>query len=346
MQRTIRIFKIALASVATFFMALLVWLYLLDENFAVKQSVTVRTPIAEARQNLADLHQWHRWSPWLQLDSMMTFEVSVEPDSAHATLKFNNLLAGATQFTTRSVSDAGLVSQIHQSLKFEKPFRCRATSNWVLTKLDSTTTRIDWNIAGKLPFSYRYLTSRLSAILELDMQRGMAMLKDFLETGTVDSRVCVQGIVTTPEIFYVGIQSSCISSQIDSAMQATFNELIQQAHFLKIPFEGTMACYYDFAINANKTCTYVCAVRTAGPLQMELPLPLVEGAIKSTKALKINFVGDYKYISNGWAAGLTYIRSKNINPRRRVHPFELYVQTETKSSVPSDWKTELYIPVK
>ena len=341
MQQTLKILKILFSSIAIFFAAMLVWLSFLDGQFRVSQTVTINHSKEEIGRIVHQLQTWESWSPWLNS--------GVTPNTVHqgCNLTWQHILAGEVLLTNMEHKKGTQTDTIVQTLNFGKPFECSTLLQWQICQVDSTTSTVQLTMAGSLPFQYRYLARRMETILFMDLDRSMKLLKDYVENGVINSKITIEGISQQPDRYLIGLKNRCTSQALDSAMHETFVELTRLLELNNIPITQTLSCYYDFGINANKQCEFMCAAITPEPIKKaEIPTALVSGKIKGSKTLKINYTGDYKHLGNAWVTGLTYIRAKGLKVRRRIPPYEIYIHTDANSSAPQEWKTELYIPLR
>ena len=60
-----------------------------------------------------------------------------------------------------------------------------------------------------------------------DYERGLAMLKEYIETGQVNTQVTVHGLVERPGFFYAGLKRTCGLKEVGPAMAEDFQFLGQ-----------------------------------------------------------------------------------------------------------------------
>ncbi len=347
MHQTLRILKILLASSAIFAAALLVWLWFIDGRFSIRQSLTVHHQKDGIADTILHLEGWTNWSPWLNSG----INAQASSNGANSTLSqsliWRHILAGEVQLRNEEESREEISNTIFQTLRFSHPFECEVQLQWRITQVNPTTSSVELSMGGTLPYQYRYLARRMETILFMDIDRSLKLLKDQIENGVINSDINIEGIAQQPDRYLVGLRNACTTNALDSTMQETFVELLRLLELNNIAVSKTLSCYYDFGINANKQCEFLCAAITTAPMkESDIPAPLVACKIKGSKTLKISYTGDYKHLGNAWVTGLTYIRAKGLKARKRIPPYEIYVHTDANSPAPQEWKTELYIPIR
>ncbi len=342
MHQTIKVLRILISSITIFGVAMLFWLLFIDGHFIARQNITIHHSKDSIGATIMNLESWQTWSPWLNSG----IEASPKVDALGTTITCKNILGGDIRISDTKMSKGLQVDTIHQKLSFTKPFKCEATLQWHIRAIDSTASTVELSIQGDLAFQYRYLARRTETILFMDLDRSLKLLSDYIESGSINSSIIIEGIDLQPARDLIGIRNSCPAHALDSAMQETFLELTRLLELNNIPVKKTLSCYYDFGINANKRCEFFCAIIVDANSRQDLPTPLESARIKSSKALKISYTGDYKHLANAWVTGLTYIQGKGLKVRKRIAPYEIYVHTDANSSAPQNWKTELYIPMR
>ena len=343
MHQAIKILRILLLSIATFIVAMLCWLYFIDGHFTIRQSITIQQSKNNIVDTIMNLKSWETWSPWLNSG----IESDAKIDETTKELSWKNILGGDLLISKSKICEGIKTDTIQQKLRFSKPFHCETTLQWIISRIDSTSSTVELSIEGDLSYQYRYLARRVETILFMDLDRSLKLLADYVENGTINSTITIDGIEDQPERELIGIKNSCPSHLLDSAMQETFLELTRVLELNNIPRKNTLSCYYDFGINVNKQCEFMCAIIVNDSMKISaLPAPLNYEKIKESKTLKISYTGDYKHLANAWVTGLTYIQGKGLKVKRRIAPYEIYVHTDANSSAPQNWKTELYIPIR
>jgi len=340
MGLTVKTIRIIILSILVSIGAIALWLFIIDGSFSTERTITINENPQTIANKISTLGRWDEWSPWLNTGTESQTQ-SISPDSI---LSFNHILGGRVRLTKPAIKKVGEGYELNQTLNFDKPFECQSQITWTITPADSGSAT-NMVISGTLPFWYRALTQRLETILYMDVFRSLNLLKDYIELGYVESQTHIEGISTNPQLHYVGIRNSCQVEELDSTMQETFIELTRMMQLNGIEESGTLSCYYDFGINAEKKCEFLCAAIIDKPLENS-PASMETGKIKESKVLKIKYNGDYRHISNAWVSGLTYIRAKGLKIRKNVPPHEIYINTDANSQSPNEWQTELYIPVR
>ena len=72
----------------------------------------------------------------------------------------------------------------------------------------------------------------------------------------------------------------------------------------------------------------------------------VDGKIEGSKAFKVIYKGDYNQLANAWGVAMMHMQAQKISENADIPSREIYVVGPGQDSIPANWITEIYIPVK
>jgi predicted transcriptional regulator YdeE len=75
-----------------------------------------------------------------------------------------------------------------------------------------------------------------------------------------------------------------------------------------------------------------------------LPDGLTTWSIPTVRALRVDHVGSYDNVGNGWSAAHQYARYKKLK-QSKAGTFEIY-RNNPEEAAPADLQTEIYLPLK
>ena len=299
-------------------------------KFKVEESIDINATANKVRSAIQDYQQWPAWSPWLCMEP----EASLQYEQTAATIghaySWEGDMVGAGRMEFAEID--GDIDRM--DLAFLRPFKSQAKVEFETTELDTENTRVTWRMDSSLPFFLFFMVGKMKSMIGMDYDRGLKMLKEYIETGTVTSKTEVAGIVEMPAIPYVGVSSESTLKNISASMHKTIPKLAALSDG-KTTQDVCGAIYSKMDIT-NRHCAYtVFAPVNAAD---------ATGEIASCKALKVVHTGDYQHLGTAWATANTYQRHHKIKANKNVHPFEIY--TNDPKVVPAkDLVTEIYLPV-
>ena len=197
---------------------------------------------------------------------------------------------------------------------------------------------------GTLPFFLFWMKPMMSAYIGADYQRGLMLLKDYLETGSVRSKLDFIGEKSFPGCRYVGVRTTCPIEEIATHMQRDMKKLTDW-----LATTGTRPTGQPLNIchkwdHVKLTTEYIIAFPISSP-PAAAPTGFVTGEIPTCRTYTVRHTGPYRYLGNAWAAGVMRGRAKVYTVEKKIDAFEVY--ENDPSAVPEDeLVTVLHFPMK
>jgi len=179
-----------------------------------------------------------------------------------------------------------------------------------------------------------------------DYERGLAMLKDSIETGSVPSKLAFSGRKAFPGGRYIGVKVQTPIAQIGESMDQSFAKLKEWLKTRGIKRTGIcLAIYHKWDI-AKGIADYTAAVFVGdGVFHGGLPEGFVSGAIPACEAETVRHTGPYRYLGNAWSAAMARAKGLKWPCDKNIDDFEIY-ENEAGKVRDNDLVTTIYIPVK
>jgi hypothetical protein len=303
----------------------------------VERSVRIAAPVSRVRPAVEDFHQWPRWSPWLCMEPNAKVSVYGAPGSADHGFAWDGELVGTGSIKMVSIADGRQTME----LSFRRPFRSTATSRFELKPVGQETDVV-WHMDSKLPFFLFFMVDMMKTMIGMDYERGLTMLKEFVEAGEVKARTDVVGLVEVPPWHYVGVEASCSLDDMGPSMEQS----LPAAHAIvtdhKIEMSGPPGALYHAFDMKRRQCRYTAFMPTVSrPSIAGVP----SGSPAACRAIKVVHTGSYRHLANGWSAAMAYQRAKKFRPLKSHAPFEVYI-SDPRETAEAELVTEIYIPVR
>nr|WP_320119636.1 GyrI-like domain-containing protein [uncultured Marinifilum sp.] len=302
----------------------------------IEKSIIIAASIDKIKSILTDFNQWKAWSPWFILDPETKEWISEE---------------GKTHNWDGKRIGSGMISLISEQeyliqydLKFLKPWKSQAKTDFILEKLDDNSTKLSWTMDGSLPFFMFWMKNMMERLIGMDYDRGLLMLKDYIEKGKVEARLEFLGESEFKACNFVGLKNECTIETIDKVMTEDFKKL---ADFAK-ENEDILTCdwfsiYHKFDFNKNKV-VYTSGVGIKSAAE-NLPAGMFTGTIPATKLHTVRHIGPYELSGNGWSAIMAMERAKEFKQNKKIPPMEFY-RNSPMDTDPKDLISDICMPVK
>jgi hypothetical protein len=209
-------------------------------------------------------------------------------------------------------------------------------------------TKLFVRIKGELSFkdkAYAVLKGGVKEKLEKKLETGLKNLDNFLVHELGAYKVDVQGVVTKTGTFYI---KHSVTSTIDEVGKKSSEALSKLLHFVKenkiVTNGAPFNLYKKYDVPGNKAEFAVCI-----PIKEEIftmPGSEYEGdKLESFQAMKVTLKGDYSHLKKAWDAGYREINLKAIQLNTTGSAAEVYTKGVQQIKRPSQWVTDIYIPV-
>lgn len=306
--------------------------------YHVDQSIEMNASADRVYEVVADFGTWTTWSPWLCAEPDADVQVLGEAATLGAIYRWNGEVVGAGELEhVELVPGKSIVDEI----RFFRPFKSVSQVSFEIEPTSSDTTRITWNMDGKLPWFLFWMKSTMVSMIGMDYERGLKMLKELIETGSVASKTEVLGTEQVGPMHVAGIRKKCSMDTINEAMDAAFGEAKERVGAAGMCCEGEMASVYHEVDMKAKTFDF-----TAGYLVPELKD--AEGistwSLPACDALSVKHTGSYDHLGNAWSAAYQHVRYKKLK-LSQAGTFEIY-RNDPGTTPNEALLTDVYLPLR
>lgn len=302
----------------------------------VSRSKTINSSVEDVYSKLNDFNHWVKWSPWLIMEPGVN--VSIQDDAKYYEWKGSRVGEGNMKIVGEQENKS-----IDYDLNFLKPWKSKAKVKFIVNA-DGDETKVTWTMDSSLPFFMFWMKKMMISLIGSDYDRGLNLLKDYIEKGEVQSRLEFKGESEFAGTKYIGVKTTCGFDEMGEVMMADFGKL-----------EGFMGDHKDIATGeaytiyhkwdmVKQTATYTGCVGVTS-IPEGLPEGFLSGEIKPTKIYTLRHIGPYEQLGNAWTTMYTMVRSKEFKAKKGVHPFEHYV-TNPQDTEPKDSITDVIFAIQ
>jgi predicted transcriptional regulator YdeE len=300
----------------------------------VNKSITVNAQKEKIKLFLADFHNWKNWSPWLICEP----EASISYASDGKYYKWEGKRVGTGEMTVIQESD----DKIEYDLTFLKPWKSKAKVAFHFTEKKGQT-ELTWTMDSSLPFFMFWMKKAMQIYIGMDYERGLKMLKEELEHGSINSKLEFIGNSNFEGTHYIGIKTSTAFSSIDKAMENDFSELHNFVSDQNISVSGMpFSQYQKFDLVKDKV-VYVAGFPVSSKPD-NLPENMFYADLPNMKTLTVRHKGTYEHLGNAWTAIMMMERNKEFKKNKKAFPLEIY-RNDLSQTAPEDLVTDISMPI-
>lgn len=302
----------------------------------VEKSITIAASADKVISVITDFNQWKPWSPWFILEPETKESVSADGKSH----EWDGKRIGSGIISIIAEKE-GL---IQYDLKFLKPWKSEAKTDFIIEKVDENTTKLTWTMDGSLPFFMFWMKKMMERLVGMDYDRGLMMLKDYIEKGKVEAKLEFLGDSQFEGCKFVGVKSECTMETIGEVMEADFKKI---AAFAK-ENEDIVTCdwfsvYHKFDFNKNRV-VYTSGVGVKSEV-LKIPAGMFEGSLPVTKVHTVRHIGPYELSGNAWSAIMAMDRANEFKQNKKIPLMEFY-RNSPMDTEPKDLISDVCMAVK
>ncbi|MFK7821372.1 MAG: GyrI-like domain-containing protein, partial [Planctomycetaceae bacterium] len=188
-----------------------------------------------------------------------------------------------------------------------------------------------------------FMKPMMKTMIGMDYDRGLKMLKEWLETGSVSASTEIKGVESVGPIRMAGVTSTCHVNDIAEDMGRSIE--LAEARFLtlKLPAEEGVSVYTGFKMSQG-LFSYITGFMIPDSAAEQLE-GLQVWSLPACKALRVDQTGCYTHLGNGWSAANQHARYKKLK-QAKLGTFEIYRKSPHHTDVPSEYETEIYLPLR
>jgi predicted transcriptional regulator YdeE len=301
----------------------------------IEKSITISAGAEKVKSIITDFNHWRHWSPWLILEP----EAKVTVSAGGKKQEWEGKRIGSGEMTVLEEKE----SAIHYDLTFLKPWKSKAKVDFFVKPEGKNNTLLTWTMDSSLPFFMFWMKNLMERMLGMDYDRGLLMLKDYIEKGHVDAQLEFLGESNFAGCKFVGIKNE---STIDNIGEVMDNDVKKLNEFAKANSDiltmDFFSVYHKFDFGKNRIIyTIGIGVKEA---QENLPAGMFNSVLPATKVYTVRHTGPYELSGNAWSAIMSMDRAKTFKKNKKIPPMEFY-RNNPAETAPKDLISDICMPV-
>jgi len=311
-------------------------------SYNVMRTRTVNAPAAVIFNNINDFKNWETWSPWVEKEPDLQISYPEQTSGVGGSYSWVGK-EGAGNMKTLDVSPYDSISQ-------EMQFEDFPSSNvfWKFEKSEQGTN-VTWGMkSDETPFMLKFyaaISGGMDKMLGPDFERGLEKLDSVTVESMKKYEVTINGMTEHGGGFYLYKTINASSENISQTMGQQYGSI------------GMFMGQNNIAMNGMPFTIYHDMNFDNGTVIMSNGMPVKEKVVitgdsdvqcgyqPKQKALKTTLKGNYTNLPMAWQAAMKYIADNGLE-QSEEKPFEIYTNDPGSFPNPSDWVTEIYIPIK
>lgn len=302
----------------------------------VSRSIDIEAPASKVYSKLNDFKEWTPWSPWLIMDPEA--EVKIAENAKFYEWEGKRVGSGKMKIIEEKENHF-----VAYDLHFLKPWKSKAKTSFTLDEKEGKTT-VTWNMDSSLPFFMFWMKKMMEGFVGLDFDRGLGMLKPYVEQGMIPSKLEFLGRRNFDGFHFIGMKTTCDIDKVGERMSSDFGRLSNYLNDQPALVDGrAFSIYHQWDI-VKGTVSYTSGI-SIKQLNNGLPSDFVNGTIPANITYALRHTGPYQHLGNAWGTLYAMSRNKEFKPNKKIDPFEIYLNNP-QNTAPNELITEVCFPVK
>jgi len=314
--------------------------FLSPQQMRVERSLMINAPSEIIHEQINNLKNWTKWSPWYKMDTAMKMEYSGPEAGAGASYKWNSTEVGTGDMTITSSTLDSILTALNMEYG-------PALIKFLFAKSDSGT-KVSWIMEsdnGMNPLA-RFMSLFMGDMVGKDFEKGLAGIKEVAEAIPVGPKTYKGYEIAEkdfPKMIYIGIKDSIGWDKIGEFYGKNLPAIFEAIGKQKLePTAAPSGLYFKWD-ETNKSCIMAAAIAVKGDANTK-----VKGyetyVIPSGKMLHIAYYGAYEKTAEAHYGMDEYILEKGLTQSTPI--IEEYFTDPGVEKDTAKWLTNIYYPVK
>lgn len=288
----------------------------------IERSIVIEKPSDDVFNVVTDFNTWRAWSPWLCQEPECPVNIEGKPGQVGHSQRWDGKRIGSGEMVVSAVNPP---QHIEYQLRFLKPWK---SQNQVAFNFDAggtaEKTKLTWRMSGTMPVFLFFMRKMMGALVGSDYERGLSMLKEYIETGEVLSHIDIPGETPMDAFSYVGKRRSCSLREVGLAMDEDFSALKSYVETGDLPRPDFALSFYHKYDMVNQRCEYTSGFGYKTQPESTNIDDIIFGHVAKHQALRVDHKGPYRHLGNAWTAAQNLLRSGKQKPSKTVPMYEIY----------------------
>jgi effector-binding domain-containing protein len=317
-----------------------VYIATLDGSFDIHESKTMKVPLSVVYKNINDFKNWENWGPWYELDSTIIATYPEKTSGIGASYSWTGKEGNGSMKTLAAVQNKEIIQQIDFG---------SGTTPEVYWNFNSTkdSTEVTWGMRGKSSFSekiYWLINGGIEKNMQPMYKRGLELLELQLVKEMDKHSVTYKNEVDYGGGYYLYQTISCKSEDVPKNMTKMFPQIINYMKTNYIEASGKPFTLNHQTDLMNNTVMFSTCIPVKERIITEGTI--LTGFLEPQKTFKTIFKGNYKFIPTIWPSIYKNLEEKGFEAVQKGLSFEIYTISPEDTDNPTEWLTEIYIPIK
>lgn len=318
-----------------------VYVATLKGQFEVQKSIIINSPRATLFNYVNDFRNWETFGSWKIDDPQMKFSYPKNTVGTGGSYSWEGK-DGEGNMKNTAVSANKFV---RQQMQFEGVI---ATGEWIF-KDTTGGTKVTWKSKGTAGFFFkmRHLLLGGSAEIFGDMQeRSLSNLGKTINYELNTYKIKVNGLVRKSGTFYLKQTITSTIANVPYNLRILIPRMISFFTKNNLTMAGHPFVVYHTYDKSNGITKFSVCIPVKDEIHISAESDMQSGLLYPFQGVKTTLTGDYSHRDESWKKTTDYIKKNNLTENSELPRIEIYRKNMVQVANPSQWITEVLIPIK
>lgn len=311
-----RILKYILLLLLLFSVAFVVFVATQQSDYKIVRTKEINASKDIVFNFVSDSTSLEDWNPW---------------DKTNTIFSDKKTIASDTIFQTISISG----EKNESFMRFQK------------TKKGALVT---WELKGKLDFNLKMLSviqGGVDKVIGNKLEEGLNNIDSYLVKELTTYKITISGLVTKHATNYIQQIDTCSLTHFHRVSKNMLQNMMAFVDKNEIKIVGLPFITYESISDNEKEIIFAMCVPVEEEILTTSGSEISGGHFDEFLAAKVVLKGDYSHRKEAWEKARKYVKQKSLTEDNINGKFvEVYKVSLPKERKPSNWVTEIYVPVK
>ncbi len=318
-----------------------VYIATLKGDFDVKTTVVIKSPKATLFNYVNDYRNWETFVSWKKEDANTQFYYTKNTvgNGGSCSWKSND---GDGDIKTTALKDSDFIKQKLNLNGTE------SESYWTF-KDTVGGTKITWRAKGTMSFRFKInslFKGGASEAFRSIQEKSLANLDKTLVYEINTYKIKIDGIVKKTGTFYLKQTITSKISKIPYNLRIMIPQMIRFFTKNHLTMYGKPFVIYHTYDTANGISKFSVCIPIKEEIFTSEGSDVSSGLLYPFQAVKTTLTGDYSHTREAWDKTLEYLKKNNLTENTEGTHIEIYSKNMLQVANPSQWVTEIYVPIK
>lgn len=320
--------------------AICVFIATQEGKYDISAERVIKAPKNVLYNYIGEYKNWETAGIITDADTTANYSYSENTSGKGASMSWNNKNeTGSISTVKLAENDSILQKATIEGLNSEIAWKFKDTTGG---------TKVSVRMKGELSFeekAYALLRGHANEKLEKTLDNSLKNLNTFLVDELNNYKIEVKGTVTKTGMFYLGQAVTSKMTDVNKKANEIFPKLMSFVRTNKIVTTGAPFILYKTFDKQQETASYIISLPVKEEIYTAPGSEFEGGKLVAFQALKTTLRGDYSHLPKAWKAAEKHILGNALQENTTGQYVELYTKGMQQTKRPSEWVTDIYIPI-